>query len=499
MKPCLLDEKNSINFLSKPSESFFQIIDDLNLGILFQAISQDDKNIYNTIQHIFELCSHNSISTILYRQNAIKDAFKNQETIIRLYEISEEAIEGEKKIIFGYFNKYPSSILWRSVELLEALEKPIIDLQCLAKTEFSNFRSKAFVNLFLSITTVMNDIFIRNLRRHIEELKLRKSTQLISSFTSDINYQDYALTINYTKKSSLIKNFLTNTNNHYSFKIHERDESGARAISEITGKGINSVANLTAQAAESILSFFKTLKNEIAFYVGCINLKNLIFSKNHPLSFPFPSCSIKRRFYFRNLYDICLLLRLDKEIASNSLNVGGKNPVIITGANQGGKSTFLRSIGIAQMMMQAGMPVPAECFSSEIYEGIFTHFKREEDRTMTSGKLDEELRRLSSIIDGMSSRSLILLNESFASTNESEASEIADQVVRSMADRGVRVFFVTHLYEFAHRRYTQDRTNTCFLRAERKEDGLRTFKMIEKAPLSTSYGNDIYREIFNNK
>ncbi len=69
--------------------------------------------------------------------------------------------------------------------------------------------------------------------------------------------------------------------------------------------------------------------------------------------------------------------------------------VMITGANQGGKSTFLRSIGLAQLMMQCGMFVPAESLSSNVCDGIFINFKREEDATMKCGKLDEELSRMS--------------------------------------------------------------------------------------------------------
>ncbi len=64
----------------------------------------------------------------------------------------------------------------------------------------------------------------------------------------------------------------------------------------------------------------------------------------------------------------------------------------VTGANQGGKSTFLRSIGLSQLMMQCGMFVPAKYLCSNICESIFTHYKREEDTTMSSGKLDEELK-----------------------------------------------------------------------------------------------------------
>ena len=70
--------------------------------------------------------------------------------------------------------------------------------------------------------------------------------------------------------------------------------------------------------------------------------------------------------------------------------------MVITGANQGGKSIFLRSIGVAQLMMQCGMFVPAEVFCASVCDGVSTHFKkREEDPTMTKGKLEEELSRMS--------------------------------------------------------------------------------------------------------
>ena len=78
----------------------------------------------------------------------------------------------------------------------------------------------------------------------------------------------------------------------------------------------------------------------------------------------------------------------------------GKSLVIITGANSGGKSTFLRSVGVAQLMMQCGMFVTAQPYQANVTCGIFTHFIRDEDTDMTSGRLDEELRRMSVIAGG---------------------------------------------------------------------------------------------------
>jgi DNA mismatch repair ATPase MutS len=183
-------------------------------------------------------------------------------------------------------------------------------------------------------------------------------------------------------------------------------------------------------------------------------------------------------------------------VVGNDLEAAGKDLVIITGANQGGKSTFLRSIGLAQVMMQSGIFVPAESFSANVCAALFTHYKRKEDASMKSGKLDEELSRMSAIIDMITPNAMVLLNESFAATNEREGSEIARQIVSALVERRVEVFFVTHLYEFAHGFYQQRKGNVLFLRADRQADGRRTFKLIEGEPLQTSFGEDVYHKVF---
>jgi DNA mismatch repair ATPase MutS len=183
-------------------------------------------------------------------------------------------------------------------------------------------------------------------------------------------------------------------------------------------------------------------------------------------------------------------------VIGNALDADGRQLAIITGANQGGKSSFLRSVGLAQLMMQSGMFVAAESFVGELCTGLFTHCKREEDATLHSGKFDEELRRLSAIVDRLRPGAVFLFNESFASTNELEGSEIARQVVGALLERGIKVFFVTHLYAFARGLFDHPPDGTVFLRAERLEDGRRTFRIIVGEPRETSYGVDLYRDVF---
>jgi DNA mismatch repair ATPase MutS len=86
----------------------------------------------------------------------------------------------------------------------------------------------------------------------------------------------------------------------------------------------------------------------------------------------------------------------------------------------------------------------------------------------------------------------MLFNESFAGTNEREGSEIGHQVVRALLDAKVKVFFVTHRFDFAERFRSQRAHSTLFLRAERRPDGRRNYKLAVKDPLPTSFGEDLY-------
>ena len=115
---------------------------------------------------------------------------------------------------------------------------------------------------------------------------------------------------------------------------------------------------------------------------------------------------------------------------------------------------------------------------------------------MTSGKFEEELDRMSAIAGRLRPGSLLLANESFASTNEREGSEIAATVLRAFLDGGVRVALVTHFFDLADRLRRIEPERTLFLRAERSPDGLRTFRIVPGDPLPTGFGLDLYRQVF---
>lgn len=182
-------------------------------------------------------------------------------------------------------------------------------------------------------------------------------------------------------------------------------------------------------------------------------------------------------------------------VIGNELAADGKELFIVTGANQGGKSTWLRAIGLAQLMMQCGLFVPAGAFSANLCSGLFVHFRREEDAAMRSGKFEEELQRISSMIDRLAPNGVVLFNESLQSTNEREGSEIGRQIVEALLSSRVKVFFVTHMHDLAGQLRAKGWHHAVFLRAERREDGTRSFRILPGDPLATSYAKDVYDEI----
>ncbi len=470
---------------------------DLELNTLFGAMALGDKFLFEVAKKAV-LSSLNDLDTIRYRQQILMDCLKNPSTVRKLYDIAVEAIASEKKHYFGLFSKYPSAILSRATEVMQMFVGMLKKLKAIAIEHAGAFESEGFTTFFSMLHKELGDEYFANVENHLKELKFRDGVLISAELGKGNKGSNYILRKTRDKKQSWLQRIFAKKPPVYTLRISERDESGARALSELNDRGIIHVANALAQSTDHIVSFFTMLRNELAFYIGCLNLHEQLVQIGEPISFPLPVAIGERKSSFTGLYDICLALTMGKRIVGNDMNTEHKDLVIITGANQGGKSTFLRSIGLAQLLMQCGMFVPAEAFCANVCSGLFTHYKREEDNTMNSGKLDEELSRMSDIADNITSDSIVLFNESFAATNEREGSEIARQIICALLEKRIQVFFVTHQYEFAHGFYEKKMGNTIFLRAERRSDGGRTFKIIEGEPLQTSYGEDLYNKIFGN-
>jgi DNA mismatch repair ATPase MutS len=475
---------------------------DLELDALFHAMAAGDEFFLDVAKKAV-LASLHDPEAILYRQNILRDCIEQAQIVREIYGIAVEAIERERKVWGWMLDRYPESTLHRSVEVLELFFELLKRLRLITDQHSAKFRSEGFRRFFDMIAGELDDEYLHIIKDHLHRLSFRHGILMSAGVGKGNQGIDYIL----HKRIETKQNWLTRIQSwleqvtgrngrEFTYEIADRDEAGFRALSELRNRGVSQVAVALGQSTDHILSFFRMLRLELGFYVACLNLSEQLNQKGEITCFPQPLPMEPPALTFSGLYDVCLTLSTTDKVIGNHAIADGKSLVMITGANRGGKSTFLRSIGVAQLMMQCGMFVPAQSFRSNVCDGIVTHFKREEDATMKCGKLDEELGRMSAIVDAITPYSIALLNESFASTNEREGSEIARQIVRALLEMKIKVFYVTHMFDLAQGFYLEKMDTALFLRAERLADGQRTFRLVEGKPLPTSYGQDLYHRIF---
>jgi len=470
------------------------LIQDLELNTLLEVMAHGDDFLRQVAKRAL-LSSLTVPEEIVYRQQVLIDSLKCPSVIRGIYETTIEAIQADKKI-WWWVSKSPESTLHRSVELLGEFLGILRKLRQITDANSESFQSEGFNRFFKMITIELSDEYLFNIQDQLRRLKFENEIVVSATLGKGCKGENYILRRPSDKKRSWMSRYLPKGIPANAFTIAERDEAGHQALSELRAVTVNEVANILAQSTDHIFNFFKALRTELGFYIGCLNVHEQLVRKGEPTCIPTVLKDEAQSLFAQDLYDICLSLQLEERAVGNDVAADNKNLVIITGANQGGKTTFLRSVGLAYLMMQCGMFVPAKHFTSNTFQRIFTHFKRREDVTMSSGKLDEEMKRMSEIADQVTTNSILLCNESFSSTNEIEGSQIARQVIDALLDAGITVFFVTFLIDFAEEVLDRRANTTLFLRAERLESGQRTFKMIQGEPLSTSYGEDLYKQVF---
>lgn len=494
MKAHLLFPDSDFDFGAELPPGHEDMIQDLELDTLLTAMASRDKFLHDVCTRVL-LTSVTDPEVIRYRQQILADCVSHPEVIRQMYDIAVGALR-DKRGIWGFLSsRNPSSILSGAVNQLDVLVARLRQLRRLADEHAGSFRSGGLTALVSSLQRDLDDEYFDTVARHLRQLRFRDGVPISARLDRDNSGIHYVLRSGSTRRGWKERVGIE-PRSVYSFTLAPRDEAGAQALSDLTGRGINLVANAAARSADHVTSYFTMLQAELGFYVCCLRLHDELMARNVPVTFPVPvtAAATGPELHCSDLRDASLALQIDR-VVGNDVDADGRPLVIITGASSGGKSTFLRSVGIAQLMLQAGMFVTARSLQSSVCRRLFTHFLREEDASMVSGRLDEELGRMSALADHLGPGCLVLFNESFAATNEREGSEIGRQVVRALLHAGVRVCFVTHQFDFADGFHRESPDRTLFLRAPRQPDGQRTFRLEVAEPLPTSFGEDIYHRI----
>ena len=501
MKAHLMYREQDIDLQAKPAPGSAELIQDLALETVFAAMSAEDPYLLDVAQRVVPVGLQDP-EAIRYRQGILADCIAQSLIVRRLYAVAFSAIERERRL-WGYGLRRPEALLYHSVQALEIFRDHLRQLRDIADAHSGAFHSEGFRVLFGTLARELDDPYLAAIAEHLRRLRFRHGLLMSARLGNGNKGAGYQLLkpvkIAPTLRERVegwVQQVMGGAGSSFVYELDDRDEGGFQALQELRDRGLAPVSSALAASVAHILDFFKMLRAELAFYIGCLNLRERILAQGEPVCLPDPVPAGECLIEARGLYDLSLSLNLQGRAVGNDLKAARARLVMITGANRGGKTTFLRAVGLAQVLMQCGAFVPAEQYRAGVCTGIFSHFKREEDANMRSGKLDEELSRMSRIVDRLREGALVLLNESFASTNEREGAEIARQIVRALLERGVKVMYVTHLYDLAEGFHRTPPGPMVFLRAERLPDGRRTFKLLEGEPLATSFGADVYARVF---
>lgn len=381
--------------------------------------------------------------------------------------------------------------------------------------------SSALKTLHAHLTTLVNDENFQTLRAELPEM--RAPLQRVASLTVGINLDPelrplsaVLLSINerpFTEPASFLERLI-------GIRIDPDDDTGIAPLHHVPQevemrpfsqffqdmeKLMRAVAQPVARAlgryARISSMTLAALEPELAFYTAAVRLMDKLEKRGMPFCQPEIVPMAERVTEIRGLVNFNLCLRSETcPVASDAVFDADGRIAILTGPNSGGKTTYVGAVGMAHVLAQAGLFVPAlEARISPVAE-ILTHFPQLETRQQ--GRLAEEAARLREVFQYVTPHSLVLLNETFSSTSFGEALYLAQDVVCGLRVAGVRAIYATHLVELVEKLAEIDSTVegdskpyslVAGIDLTEETEARPNFRVTRGLPLGRSYAQEIAR------
>ncbi len=469
-------------------------LDDLGVETLcaameFDARGESDPVVAEAVRAVLST-SVVDPEVIRYRHAVLADCCEHPGEVRELYEIASRAAR-VKRWMVGPAHR-PNGKLVLALEPLNELIGCLRRLRSACAGYDGVFGSAGFIDLLGVVADELDEEYLGSVERQLTAMDFDSGIQFCAGLGTGNKVAHISL-----HEPPRPQRRWFGRRAARAFDVVDDPDPESNPIVQLQNPALTIIADVVTEAADHVQDFFAELRTQLAFYLGCRTMRERLVATGAPVCLPTVHPAGGSRLRCTGLRDAGMCLTSAGPIVGNYVDAADRSLIMVTGANNGGKSTFLRALGLAQLMTQAGMFVTAADFETDVRAGVFTHVVAEEDRTLSHGKLAEELVRMSDLIDRMTPTSLLLCNESFASTGARDAARIAAPLLDALLDSGVHVVFITHLTEFACHRHESDHPHELYLHAERLPNGTRTFRMIPGAPEPDSHADDIFHQVFN--
>jgi DNA mismatch repair ATPase MutS len=483
----ILFDKDDIQKETTEQPAFFA---DLNLDQLVDAITAPKKH-YNLKPFFYTPLR--DVETIYYRHEVMRDmedetlmahinAFAEKMTIVNRYLAMVE------KLDFDYHKKgwfLEAALLY--CEAVSDLERDL---------SLANLNSRGFLAFREYITNYVHSPDFQSLMAEAQKVKgglasvkycviIQIGTFRVKKYEGET---DYSVEVEKT-----FEKFKQGAVKDYRLDLYK--ESG---MNHIEAQILDFVARLYPERFVALDRFcerhsyfmddnIRVFDREIQFYIAYLELAADIKGKG--LTFCYPQVSAtSREVYDYDGFDLALahtLLYTEKPVICNDFFL--KDPeriIVVSGPNQGGKTTFARTFGQLHYLASLGCLVPGREARLSLFDQIFTHFEREEDIRNLRGKLQDDLVRIHGILARATPNSILILNEIFASTTLKDAVFLSKEIMARLMELDLLCVWVTFIDELSS---LSEKTVSMVSTVVPENPAMRTFKIVRKPADGLAY------------
>lgn len=503
-----------------------EAVNDLSLELICDKLSEDTFE-HNIIKNIMLKIERNPV-TIKYRTDVFDDIVRFPKLRERIKELLEQL--AFLKELERSLKDTTAAPIWQLINRLNELE---IYVNCISgineALSQNDIRSEGLKLLKDYVSSVYKESGFEYLQEDIKglvnEIREIKSVSVgvnLDNLMRPVEVGIVSINTEPFTKTPFLNKFL-----EFATK-GDQIEKGAsfhgmtrfHTVGKIAGED-PFTSNLTKVMSEMLGVTVKRLKSKLSKYtnVSGYSLTKLIpefifyirwadyISKLQAIGIPVCKPEIidikKRELHAKGVYNFKLAMQRvdgkDFEIVPNDIDFDADRRIyIMTGPNRGGKTTMTQAVGLLFLLAQFGIYAPCESVELSPVDNIYTHFPADENKTVDLGRLGEESKRMSELFSMATNESLLLFNESLATTSFAEGLYIAKDVVKALRYLGARTIFNTHMHELA---MNLEEVNTLVAGDSKVaslitgiHEGKRSYKIFIAPPEGVSYAQDIAKK-----